>query len=107
MCSVVCKFFLRERTRHDYEEHKGEHFDDFRDTINICELDHSILATALYWNDSYICSRYPGREIRNNSWLQFNRLFNNRGTPSPTRPQSVGGNYFSASALKPRIEHTS
>ena len=55
----------------------------------------------------YKCSRYPSREIRNNSCLQFNRLFNNRGTAStPTRPQSVGGNYSPASALKPRLEHT-
>ena len=47
----------------------------------------------------------PTREGRNreNSWLQFNRLFNNRGTASPTQPQSVGGNYSPASALKPRI----
>ena len=47
----------------------------------------------------------PSRESRNrdNSWLQFNRLFNNRGTASPTQPQSVGGNYSPASALKPHI----
>ena len=47
----------------------------------------------------------PSREgrSRDNSWLQFNRLFNNRGTASPTQPQSVGGNYSPASALKPRI----
>ena len=54
-----------------------------------------------------MCSRYPGREIRNNSCLQFTRLFNDRGTASPTRPQSVGGNYSPASALKPRLVHTS
>ena len=47
----------------------------------------------------------PSREgrSRNNSWLQFNRLFNNRGAASPTRPQSVGGNYSPESALRPRI----
>ena len=28
---------------------------------------------------------------------------NNRGTASPTQPQSVGGNYSPANALKPRI----
>ena len=51
------------------------------------------------------CVADPSREgrSRNNSWLQFNRVFNNRGTASPTRPQSVGGNYSTASALKPRI----
>ena len=32
------------------------------------------------------------------------RLYsNNRGTASPTQPQSVGGNYSPASALKPHI----
>ena len=47
----------------------------------------------------------PSREgrSRDNSWLQLNRLFNNRGTASPTQPQSVGGNYSPASTLKPRI----
>ena len=49
----------------------------------------------------------PSREgrSRNNSWLQFNRLFNNRGAASPTRPQSVGGNYSTESArtCRPRI----
>ena len=54
-----------------------------------------------------MCNGYPGRETRNNSWLQFNRLFNNRGTASPTRPQSVGGNCTPESAVKPRGEHTS
>ena len=59
----------------------------------------------------YLCSRYPGREIKNNSCLQFTRLFNvystNRGSASPTRPQSVGGNYSPANALKPQFVHTS
>ena len=32
---------------------------------------------------------------------------NNSGDTSPTRPQSVGGNYSPASALKPRLKHTS
>ena len=48
------------------------------------------------------CVADPSREGRNrdNSWLQFNRLFNNRGTASTTQLQSVGGNYSPASALK-------
>ena len=47
----------------------------------------------------------PGREgrSRDNSWLQFNGFIQtNRGTASPTQPQSVGGNYSPVNALKPR-----
>ena len=39
----------------------------------------------------YVADIQAGR-LRNNSCLQFTRLFNNRGTASPTRPQSVGWN---------------
>ena len=47
----------------------------------------------------------PGREgrSRDNSWLQFNGFIQtNRGTASPTQPQSVGGNYSPTNALRPR-----
>ena len=55
---------------------------------------------------SYIFVADPSREgrSRDNSWLQFNWFIQtNRGTASPTRPQSVGGNNSPANALKPRI----
>ena len=53
-----------------------------------------------------ICVADPSRERRNrdNSWLQFNVFIQtNWGTAAPTQPQSVGGNYSPANALKPRI----
>ena len=45
-----------------------------------------------------------GRRNRDNYCLQFNGFIQtNRGTASPTQPQSAGGNYSPTSPLKPRI----
>ena len=45
-----------------------------------------------------------GPKQGDNSWLQFNGFIQaNRGTASPTQPQSVRGNYSPTNALKPRI----
>ena len=53
---------------------------------------------------AFVADPSRGRRNRDNSWLQFNGFIQaNRGTASPTRPQSVGGNYSPTSALKPRI----
>ena len=58
-------------------------------------LDSSDDSVAVQWDrPGRSCVADPSREgrSRDNSWLQCNRLFNNRGTASPTQPQSVGGN---------------
>ena len=52
----------------------------------------------------YICSepKEERKAVETTPGYSLMVLFNNRGAASPTRPQSVGGNYSPESALKPR-----
>ena len=56
----------------------------------------------------YICSepKKGGKAVATTPGYSLMVLFNNRGAASPTLPQSVGGNCFPESALKPRCMHT-
>ena len=52
-----------------------------------------------------MCSRYPGSEIKNNSCLQL-LVYSITEAPPPPHDHK-GGNYSTASALKPQLVHTS